>query len=512
MGKLLKAKDAMDVVSGLGAYRQTQQGLKWIDEIGDRNHESKLERVVRTAVAPKTAGSKRTADSERDSKKSKNWHVFRRNEPQIEEPPEETYAEKLYRPAKWLYNKLTDETEPLNEDYAGVVEWIGENAGSVLPFVGSRAGRYLAGKAHRMFKNITGLGAYHVRSNSLKMGNDVPIINQGRDFHRIQHREYITSVYSGTLDGSYTSFWKQIFEITPTSKLAFPWLSQIAVNYEMYKWHGLAFEFKSNYGDAVSSTNAAQGSVILTTQYNANATPFASRKQMENQEYTVSAKPSVSQIHLVECDPNNNGKGEMYYTNTGVQGGSVTDQRLNRIGNFTIANEGLQAQNVIIGELWATYDILLFRPKEQENLGYQDHFRWLQGSSAPSGGNIFNNFKISTDSNLGCSVGWDGVYAYLYFPADFVGRAQVLLYYNGTGSANTAAFAVAEQKHIENLNTLKNNTEHARYYDGTTTTLTQIYYFTITPTNPSDPAFVKFSPVGTIPSTLVGADLTITAF
>jgi hypothetical protein len=39
----------------------------------------------------------------------------------------------------------------------------------------------------------------------------------------------------------------------------FPWLSNIAQNFESYKLRGLVFEFKSMSGDALTSTNTALG-------------------------------------------------------------------------------------------------------------------------------------------------------------------------------------------------------------------------------------------------------------
>lgn len=117
---------------------------------------------------------------------------------------------------------------------------------------------------------------------------------------RIRHREFIQDVSSST------SFVNQLFSINAGLASTFPWLSQIAPNFEQYKFHGLIFEFRSTSANALNSTNTALGTVILGTDYNTAAAAFTSKQQMENNEWTCSTKPSLSVIHPIECAPSQN--------------------------------------------------------------------------------------------------------------------------------------------------------------------------------------------------------------
>ena len=148
--------------------------------------------------------------------------------------------------------------------------------------------------------------------------------------------------------GGVTSFSLQSFAVNPGQNATFPWLSTIAQNYDEYIIHGMIFEFKTLSSDALNSTNTALGSVILATEYNASAPAFSSKQQMENYEFAQSAKPSVSQIHAVECMKSQTPVRELF-VRPGAQAAN-TDIRWYDIGNFQIATVGMQAANVLIGE------------------------------------------------------------------------------------------------------------------------------------------------------------------
>jgi hypothetical protein len=157
----------------------------------------------------------------------------------------------------------------------------------------------------------------------------------------------------------------------------FPWLSQLATNYEQFSFKGLLFEYKTMSGNALTSTNTALGTVILATQYNTNDTPFTSKIEMEQYEFAQSVVPSCSIIHPVECAPSETVLSKLYISNPGstVPG----DPRFSNLGTFNLATSGMQAA-AVVGELWVTYHVTFLKPR----LAPQEYY-WHATSNTVSG-------------------------------------------------------------------------------------------------------------------------------
>jgi hypothetical protein len=121
---------------------------------------------------------------------------------------------------------------------------------------------------------------------------------------------------------------------------------------------GCIFEFKTLSSDITSG--GALGSVVLATDYDSADASYASKVVMENSEYAVSAKPSVCQIHAVECDPAVTFSSIKFIRDAPVPSGK--DVRLYDMGNFQIAMEGLPTSSGTLGELWVSYEVALYKP------------------------------------------------------------------------------------------------------------------------------------------------------
>lgn len=280
--------------------------------------------------------------------------------------------------------------------------------GSLMRGIGGLAGRYFGGsggaelgsKAAGWFADILGVGDYRVNSNSIIRGTDPPLFNKNGRGTIIRHREYITDINSSI------AFEYKTFSINPGLGGSFPWLHQIASNFEEYCIRGMVFEFKSNSADALNSTNTALGTVIMATQYNTLNPPFTDKQTMENYEFCTSAKPSQSFVHPIECAVGENPLHVMY-----VRTGETTigDKRLYDLGTFQISTVGMQAASVI-GELWVTYDVEFLKPRlSPVNEEYHDH--WVAGS--PSTEVKAAHFMglaptLTSDSSFGTFVPSDG--------------------------------------------------------------------------------------------------------
>lgn len=272
--------------------------------------------------------------------------------------------------------------------------------------VGSAAGRFLGGAAQKAFKALTGFGDYKVSKNSIAMGTAPPVFRDGKRTNIVCHREYIADVL-GSVNFRNTSY-----ALNPGQQGTYPWLSALAQQYEEYSVHGMVWEFKSTAGSAVSSTNNALGVVIMATEYNSLNPPFASKIEMENYQFCTSAKPSESFLHPVEC-----ARGENVLSNLYVRSGSVpvgADKRFYDLGNFQIATQGMQVDDITVGELWCTYEIELIKPRVVAAVGesiLSDHYVWstIQANTifgASCFGTVASSsaFLPKTGSSLGTSI------------------------------------------------------------------------------------------------------------
>jgi len=202
-----------------------------------------------------------------------------------------------------------------------------------------------------LVSSITGIGAYRVTPAGEPFS--VPVFPKSSDGgFRIQRKEYIGDVSSSI------GFVVNSYPLQPGMPNLFPWLSTFAPNFEEYRIHGAAISFKSTAASALNSTNTALGTVIVAAQYDSYDVPFGSKLEMENYEGSVSCKPAENLIFGLECDRRKDVATHLY-TRTGASSGDI---RLYDLANISVATVGSQAV-AVIGELWITYDITLYKPK-----------------------------------------------------------------------------------------------------------------------------------------------------
>lgn len=262
--------------------------------------------------------------------------------------------------------------------YPGAGRRLGAAAGSYIgnaisPGIGGAIGRGIGGGigqlAHAGIKTISGYGDYQVKSNSVIYNKDaVPQFSAANPRCTILcHSEFIRDIYGSS------NFQLDALDINATNSACFPWLSQIAQNFEQVVWQGLVFQYKPTCGDAIGSTNNAMGTIIMATQYDTLSPVFVNKQQMENYEFAQSGKPSDAWLHAIECDPALTLNQGLFYTDNPANSNINADPRLYNIGRFNIATQGMQA-SVVIGELWVTYKVCLLKPKLTGQVNFSDHW------------------------------------------------------------------------------------------------------------------------------------------
>lgn len=265
-----------------------------------------------------------------------------------------------------------------------------------LPGIGKAAGNALS--------NVFGLGDYEIKENVFMEGRLPQMVNMPAGGGTvIRFQEYISDIYTTADIANPSAFNIQSYLINAANSITFPWLSQLAANYEQYFVEGMIFEFRSTSADALNSTNTALGSVMLATQYDVADPVFRSKAEMLNYEYSNSIKPSDNCMHMIECAPSQTVLAGLYTLDGSVPSG--TDSRLYHLGRFNIATVGFQAANVNIGELHVTYQVRLLKPKLYSELGFANDFAVLTNvdysnvqpwnvTDSTWGYNTLNNFNV----------------------------------------------------------------------------------------------------------------------
>jgi hypothetical protein len=260
----------------------------------------------------------------------------------------------------------------------GTFAKMGATGGGLFGPIGGKLGALLGGK----IADITGFGSYKVSQNSLVArvdeGVDLPQFHNSEHATIIRHREFVRDITA--VGGS--AFNDLSFPLNPGMAVSFPYLANIAVNFESYQILGMIFEYRSTSADITAG--GALGSVVLATDYNPVATAYTSKLVMENSEYSMSVKPSHDVVHAIECDPSVSFSPVKFVRNTSIPAGS--DPRLYDWGNFQLATVGLPTSTGNLGELWVSYEIALFKPSLDLTLPVylSDHFQLTAGLTAGS--------------------------------------------------------------------------------------------------------------------------------
>lgn len=324
----------------------------------------------------------------------------------------------------------------------GVMKAMGKGAGGYLaPGWGAGAGEYIGDRAADLFEKITGYGDYTIHKNSL-VGSNSPGIFAGPRSVVVRHREYL-----GDENGS-TSFSTDSYLLNPGNSKTFPWLSQIAGNFEQYRFKGLVIEFKSQSADALNSTNTALGSVLMATQYNSQSAAFTEKGQVANHEFATSSAPSKSALHPVECDMKQSPIDILYVS---LSSGSTPNEHslLYDLGRFYFSTDGMQAVSTI-GEIWVSYEVEFLKPRltpeaglamSRSSYSFSNGVTWSQATAFTGPVSNYDDIGVTyTASSVILPAQVDKAYLVTYRLASAVAAAATIsgnfVVTNGTGGRN----------------------------------------------------------------------------
>jgi len=175
----------------------------------------------------------------------------------------------------------------------------------------------------------------------------------------ISHTEYVQDIYG--LDAGET-FHVTALRLNPGLHQTFPWLSQIAANYEEYELIQLLFQFESKISDQLSGSNGQVGSVIMFTDYGPDSPLKTSKYTMLQGYASGDGLLTNNLIHGVECDPSKlHGDGHKYIRTSALQG-SLNDYDLG-VTQIGVSGTPTTLQNQIVGQIHVTYTVKLLKPR-----------------------------------------------------------------------------------------------------------------------------------------------------
>lgn len=323
--------------------------------------------------------------------------------------------------------------------------WLGGPAGAVL-------GSSIGSSAGSLISKITGFGSYQVARNTL-VNNSIPQFQSrlGDGSIRIKHKEFISDVVSSATPGAFNPIQ---YHISASDQNTFPYLSQLAVNFEEYAFEGLVFQYITSSGSI--STTGQLGTVVGATQFNALAAPYANKQQMEASTFGQSTVASQSCLFPVECDAKQTPSNGIFYNQRPGISNVDNDLRWSRLGNFTLATVGMPNASETVGELYVSYDIVLMKPILIQDSGASaDH--WQLGSGIVAGSVEFGtNPVLTAQSDNFTRLGGTTI---LINPS-FNGNLCVMYYVNGVAglwvSPDMTAGVGVTDLNVINLGTANN--------------------------------------------------------
>jgi hypothetical protein len=233
---------------------------------------------------------------------------------------------------------------------------LGGSALGGLVGMGSAGGNFGSGLGASLSQWL-GSGDYTVSSNSIVQrasAGTVPSMHREGQSITVRHKEFLTEIR-----GSTTFLVRNEFPLNPGLQTTFPWLSALAAQYAEYRFKGIVFHYVPSSG-MVTAATPALGTVMLQTSYRATEAVATSKIELLNEYWSSEAVPCKEFCHPIECDPKENPFNVQYIRSGSLP--STENQLMYDLGRTTVAVSGQSADDIVLGDLWVTYEVELKKP------------------------------------------------------------------------------------------------------------------------------------------------------
>lgn len=265
-------------------------------------------------------------------------------------------------------------------------------------------GMYTAGSgSYHTLGNTTSTNAL-IKGSSMSVPSFTSMTDEQGDVI-VSHTEYVRDIYGNPDDDHFVNFG---LGINPGLEATFPWLSQLAANFDEYVMIQCMFTYRSTMTSVISSTAGQVGNVVMVTDYNPDKAIFDDKMRMMQYDGSQSGKITKDALHGVECDPRklSGSEGKRVRTKPVLKDGDKMDYDLGTF-QLAISNTPGVVANATIGELWVSYKVLLRKPKFYSTLGLA-----ISRSDYTSSDDVTANNDDATLKYDLWGKGWNGVEGY----------------------------------------------------------------------------------------------------
>lgn len=209
----------------------------------------------------------------------------------------------------------------------------------------------------------------------------------------VSHRELVQEIYGAGTVGATTPSGFEVTTLTvnPGLERVFPWLSQLAANFEEYEIHQCVFEYEGRKMVGTTDELTIHGTVTAAHKFNFKAQEFQDKHEMQSYPHANQTQAHQSLVHGVEADPGKIvGDGHKFVRLGGLL--ATDDQRDYDHCTFSLAQSNIPAELAAkeIGCLYVAYTVKLMKPKLHANRGL-----------------AIKSFRATTQSLVVCTTGTD---------------------------------------------------------------------------------------------------------
>jgi len=209
----------------------------------------------------------------------------------------------------------------------------------------------------------------------------------------IAHREYIQDITANT--GNPSTFQATQFVLNPGQVATFPWLSNVAKNFESYRFRKLKFCYET---EAPSSLG---GSLVQSVDYDATDAAPLTKQQAMAYRNAVRSAPWEPCCHTSARE--DMAKQKTYFVRPGAQPPN-TDVKMYDTGNLFVCTQNVTTASAVCGELYVEYEVELLTPIWENSFGTSGVLEAIgtagQAAASPFGSAVLNGVgQIQTTSN-----------------------------------------------------------------------------------------------------------------
>lgn len=160
------------------------------------------------------------------------------------------------------------------------------------------------------------------------------------------------------------SYW----DITPTNEVLFPWLANIAKNYQYYYFKKLKFEFRTTSGASTNNASPAIGKIVMAIDEDFNYGLTPSRAQLEDLAGSSGGPPygNFACSYNTSMTAQRTRPVKRWFTfPPAVTAQTLSDKRLEQVGRLFLLTGGSPVDASVAGELWVTYSVCFSRARLQ---------------------------------------------------------------------------------------------------------------------------------------------------